>query len=127
MAYKDKDKQKAAVRESVRRHRAKQKGITYCPSVLPDELPKVIPVIPKQDSTDSIPEEMQEHLQKLEPMTERLMSESTDQEILDSWADGNGTPWQQSMGVLARQYDVIHGYRDKQGGLTAAGYRYLGQ
>ncbi len=47
MAYKDPRKQREAVRESVRRHREKQKGITVIPEALPDVIPKSEqPVIP---------------------------------------------------------------------------------
>lgn len=52
MAYKDKDRQRRAVKDSVRRHRAKRKGITLpAPSVIPDGASTGLDVIPEQSST----------------------------------------------------------------------------
>ena len=50
-----------------------------------------------------------------------------DQDLLDSWANGEGSPFQQRLGTLDRQNDVCQGYRfPKDGGLTDKGRRYLG-
>ena len=50
-----------------------------------------------------------------------------DHNLLDSWANGEGTPSQQRIGTLDRQDDVVKGYQHpKDGGLTDKGRRYLG-
>ncbi len=47
-----------------------------------------------------------------------------DCDLLKSWSEGKGTPYQKRLGTLARQYSCIKGYV-KDGKLTAQGCRYL--
>ena len=88
--YKDKDKQKQANKVSAQRRRDKAKGMTQGMTII-DEQPNVIP---------------DEAAVKAGARLSRL----PDHDTLESWADGNGTPYQQRLGLLNRHYNVTkHG------------------
>lgn len=77
MAYKDKDKQREAVRQAVQRHR---QGITQEPNnVIPDVIPKTVAGV-------------------------KALTAKAVRTIVDKWAAGEGTEYQRRMGVLAQCY-----------------------
>ena len=78
--YKDPEKQKQAQRNWVRQKRLEQKGSTC--------------II---DATG-----------KARPIDYEGRCKS--HRLLADWADGKGTPYQQALGRLSRQYDIIRGY-----------------
>ena len=79
MPYKDAEKQKEANRAANKRYREHTQGITANG-------------ITEQGITHHPPDVMPD----IKPMTDR--------ELLDFWAAGNGTMYQQSLGWLAEQY-----------------------
>ena len=72
--YKDKDKQREAQRNWVRQKRAETKGSTH----IIDACGKEHPI--------------------------NFEGRRKDYELLESWANGNGTEYQRQLGVLARAY-----------------------
>ncbi len=85
MAYKDKDKQREAVRQAVRRHR---QGITQEPDVIPDTKYVIPKPLPKLLTIADV----------------KAMSGAEAKAILDSWAEGHGTPYQRNLALLGRAY-----------------------
>ena len=74
MAYKDKDKQREAQREWVRQKRMKAQGST-----------QIVDVCGKAHPID-------------------FEGRRRDYDLLESWANGNGSEYQRRLGMLARTY-----------------------
>ena len=90
--YKDRDQQKQASKEAMRRYRAKQKGITD-KGITNEGITGVPDVIPAKLTQEDI----------------NKMSADEVQALLNSWAEGKGTVYQQRLAILGRQYSVIKG------------------
>lgn len=93
--YKDKDRQRQASKERMRRYRERAKGVTSqgvtVEGVTPDN------VIPEVYITDAIGTK-----HKID-----YEGRCKDFNLLLSWANGNGTAYQQLLGQLAMAYHVI--------------------
>lgn len=79
MAYKDLDRQRQAQRDWVRQKRAEQKGSTT-----------IIDACGKEHPID-------------------FEGRAKDRALLESWAKGEGSTYQRSLGILAMKYSQIHG------------------
>lgn len=91
MAYKDKDKQRQAVKASVKRHRDQQKGITQG----------------SESTTTVIPLTLTDACGKVHKIDYEGWAK--DRALLESWAKGEGMEYQRSLGILAMKYSQING------------------
>ena len=86
MAYKDKEQQKAAVKQAVQRYRAKNNDSALSSQKQVSQNASGCDVIPEVSNTRPvIPIKVQ----------------------LQAWARGEGTSQQESLGILAGQYDLL--------------------
>ena len=98
--YKDKDKQRVAAREAMRRKRAKgiTKGITGQGIT---SGPIVIPARYITDATGA------RHKVDYEGRRKSYA-------VLKAWAEGKGTAWQQALGKLGLHYNMLKGINVQQ-------------
>lgn len=94
--YKDKDRQREAQRERTRRYRDKAKGVTS-EGVTPGSVTGKFITLQKT-FTDA-----RGTLHSIEHK-----SRFANHQLLELWANGEGTEYQKKLGLLARQYRMFH-------------------
>ena len=109
MAYKDKNKQREAVKKATKRYRQRRQGIT------------------NKGKPEGITQTITDACGNTHPID--FEGRRKTRALLEVWAGGKGTAEQCLLGRLSETYSIINGYKKKYGEtvrLTDAGRRYLG-